>query len=99
MNRPLSTYIPLKTRWAIASRLNRLPSFCWARLVFWVLNDDRGENQLREARGWDCTREDGGLRCGMCYCGKRRTAEADAVMRAGGGGPGVLVDAEGRRVR
>jgi hypothetical protein len=101
VNHPLSTYIPLKTRWAIASRLDRLPGFCWADLVGWVMNEDRGEHKLMWARNWSCTQEYGGVssNCGSCYCGKRRTAEADVVMRADGCSPGVIVDAEGRRVR
>jgi hypothetical protein len=93
LDRPASTLIPERWRWRIAYALAKLPSFCWADLVGWVQNEDRGEYKLRWARGWACTRPDGGLHCGTCYCGKRRTVEADRAMRNNNGAaPGVIVD-------
>lgn len=93
LTRPISTYLPEQWRWHIATILDKLPSFCWADLVGWVQNEDRGEHKLREARNWSCTRPDIGLHCGTCYCGKRRTPEADRAMHANtGAAPGVLVD-------
>jgi hypothetical protein len=96
-------------RWRIAWTMDRIPRQCWADLVSWVQDSDHdayGDEwwarlpwrpRARTGRTPGSCEADA-ARCGTCYCGKVRTAEADAQMQAGGAKPGVLIaDEDGAR--
>ena len=99
-------------RYNIAFTLDRLPGQCWADLVSWVQHSDLdsyGDEWWARLRGrlpWRPRARTGripgscvadAIDCGVCYCGKVRTAETDAQMRRGGAKPGVIVSAEATR--
>jgi hypothetical protein len=85
-------------RWRVATLVDKLPGQCWASLVDWTLrsHEDDPDTPWEDFKrrmpirsiGEGC-RSDGD-RVGTCYCGKLRTAEADAAMRANGAGRGVV---------
>lgn len=77
-----SSELTKKQRWAVADRVNEVPTSCWADLVDWVL---RGWSEVEIGETGDVTRSpdpivNGGGSCAMqaprdggCYCGKFRT--------------------------
>jgi hypothetical protein len=85
-------------RWRVATLADKLPGQCWASLVGWAQRsheDDPDTPWEDFKRRFPLRSMDDGCRedkdrCGTCYCGKLRTAEADAQMRAGGAGRGVV---------
>ncbi len=85
-------------RWRVAQLMDELPGQCWSDLVEWALrrHEDDPDTPWNDAvRRLPWRPITGGChedkdRCGTCYCGKLRTAEADARMRANGAGRGVV---------
>ena len=85
-------------RWRVAQLADKLPGQCWSSLVDWAQrrHEDDPDTPFYDAiRRVPLRRMDDGCRSdrdrtGTCYCGKLRTAEADAQMRAGGAGRGVV---------
>jgi hypothetical protein len=65
-----------KSRWWIATQMDRLPGQCWADLVSWALSWDGGEKRaLWSPQGAMCRRD--AAECGTCYCGKLRDERAE----------------------
>lgn len=85
-------------RWRVVQLMDKLPGQCWSSLVEWALrrHEDDPDTPLRDlARRAPLRRIGSGCRedkdrCGTCYCGKLRTPEADAQIRANGAGRGVV---------
>ena len=85
-------------RWRVAQLMDNLPGQCWADTVDWAQrrHEDDPDTPLRDlARRLPLREINAGChddkdRCGTCYCGKLRTPEADAQMRANGAGRGVV---------
>jgi len=85
-------------RWRVAQLMDKAPSQCWADLVDWAMrrHEDDPDTPWEDFKrrlpvrrmGRVCLSDRDG--CGTCYCGKLRTAEADAQMRANGAGRGVV---------
>jgi hypothetical protein len=77
-------------RWRVASAVDKLRGQCWPSLVDWALrrHEDDPDTPLRDlVRRVPFRRQDEVCRSdrdrnGTCYCGKLRTPEADAQMRA-----------------
>jgi hypothetical protein len=101
----LSWWLPSKSwrparrwRWRVASLADKLRGQCWSSLVDWVQrhHEDDPDDPLRGLlRRMPLRRMDEDCRSdrdrnGTCYCGKLRTAEADAHMRANGARRGVI---------
>jgi hypothetical protein len=85
-------------RWRVAQLMDKLPSQCWSSLVDWAQrrHEDDPDTPLTDLarrlplRSMDDICRSDRDRNGTCYCGKLRTAEADAHMRAAGAGRGVV---------
>ena len=87
-------------RWRVAQGVEKLlpGRQCWSDLVEWALrrHEDDPDTPLRDLarrvplRPITAGCRDDRDRVGTCYCGKVRTAEADAQMRAGGAPRGVV---------
>jgi hypothetical protein len=100
----LAWWLPSKSwrndgwRWRVATLADKFSGQCWSSLVDWAQRrheddpDTPWEDFKRRfplrSMGDGC--EIDKQRNGTCYCGKLRTAEADAQMRAGGAGRGVV---------
>jgi hypothetical protein len=85
-------------RWRVINLIGKLPGQCWADLVTWAQDGNREAveraDSWRGALPWapnqGCGSGPDFERNCVCYCGKVRSAEMDAQMRAGGAPSGVV---------